>query len=267
MLKKPYFVFIPLLLLGILAFLSAPAAADSTNQIVYQTPTAQPDGRVIYVVQQGDTCLRISLLSGTTIDELRTLNRLDQDCTLSIGKDLVLMVVTPEAAPTLAPDVTPTPLLPTPTPFPGNGKICVVLYNDINGNAVRELGEAMISGGAVSISDRLGEISITGNTSSNPDPLSLCEEVPEGDYYITMGIPTGYNSTTAVNLPDVHVQAGDQVILEFGAQISSVVEAVSIEAPASTGGGSNNLMLAIVGGLLVVLGIGLGVYVLITRRV
>jgi hypothetical protein len=263
MMKKFCLILLPIVLLVVVPFFSIPVTADSKMQIVYQTPTAQPDGRVIYTVQDGDTCLRIQLLTGTTIEQLRTLNRLDQDCTLVSGKELLLAVITPQAPPTLAPDITATPLLPTPTPYAGNGKLCVLLYNDINGNAVREVGETMISGGAVSITDRLGQTSKTGNTTNNPDPLSLCEEVPEGDYNITMAIPPGHNSTTALNLQQVHVQAGDQVILEFGAQLSSVVESVSVETPEPE---NSSMLLAIVGGLLVALGIGLGVYVLITRR-
>jgi hypothetical protein len=262
MYKKFLLLLFALLLLGAVPLIARPVTAISQQQIVYQTPTAQPDGRVLYIVQEGDTCLRIQLLTGTTIEQLRTLNRLDQDCTLAVGKELLLVVITPQPTPTEDPAVTATPLLPTPTPIMGSGKICVMLFNDINGNAVREAGELPISDGAVSISDRIGTVSITGKTTNSVVPL--CEEVPEGDYYITMAIPGGYNATTALSLPQVRVQAGDQAILEFGAQVSSIVESVSVEQQPVKDSGS--LLLAILGGLFLLLGVSLGVYILLTRR-
>lgn len=261
MTKKTFLFSLSLLLLGALVILVQPVVADpSPAQVVYQTPTAQPDGRVVYLVQEGDTCLRIQLLTGTTIDQLRTLNRLDQECTIIPGKELLLAVITPVATPTQNPAVSPTPLLPTPTSYAGNGRVCVLLFNDINGDAVRETDEPTIEGGAVSIANRLGSVSVTSNTTNALDPI--CQEVPEGEYSISMAIPGGFNATTNLNLPPLKVQAGDQVILEFGAQISTVVEATTVEEPEDNSG----LFLAILGGLLIVMGIGLGIYIAVARR-
>ncbi len=242
-----------------------PAAADSQNQVSYQTPTAQPDGRVIYIVQEGDSCLRIQLLTGTTIETLRTLNRLDQDCTVSPGKEMLLAVITPQPSPTTNPNITPTPLLPTPTPFNGNGQICVQLYNDVNGDATREDTELSLAGGAVSITDRLGQVSKTENTTDSVEPICI-EEIPEGEYNISMAIPSGYNATTTLNLQAVKIQAGDQVILEFGAQISSAPQAEAPSTETVPEAGSTGMLLAILGGLFVLMGIGLGVYVAVARR-
>lgn len=263
--QKIWIFWIPLLFLGLVSFFAYPVAANSPAQVAYQTPTAGPDGRVLYVVENGDSCLRIQLLTGVTIDTLRTLNKLDQACTISPGQKLLLMVITPVATPTINPKITTTPLLPSPTPYKGNGKICVFLYNDINGNAVHETTENSIAGGAVSVTNKDGSVSKTQNTTDSADPL--CMDVPEGDYSVSMGIPGGYNPTVSMNA-EVHVQAGDQAILEFGAQTST--KAVE-PTPGSTGGDGgtpvpNNTMLALFGGLLVVLGIGLGIYVLFSRK-
>lgn len=257
---KPWTIWIPLLLLGCVVFLARPVAASSQPQVVYQTPTARADGHIVYIVQEGDSCLRIQLLTGTTIEQMRTLNKLDQNCTLIPGKELLLQVITPVASATPNPRVTATPLLPTQTPIKGNGKICVLLYDDRNGNAIREESEVAISGGAASIADRLGRFSKTVNTTD--DATSVCEEVAEGDYSISMAIPGGYNPTINMN-SQVKVQAGDQATLEFGAQRASNVEAPSAEAPQPA---KSSLMLVILGGLLVVTGIGLGGYILFTRR-
>lgn len=262
MMQKYWALMIPLLLVGAGLFLARPVAADALSQVVYQTPTALPDGRVVYVVQEGDTCLRIQLLTGVTIEQLRTLNRLDQECTIIPGKELLLAVITPQPSPTANPNITPTPLLPTPTPFSGNGQVCVLLFNDVNGNTTREEGELPLAGGAISITNRAGQVSRTNTTSASAEPV--CEDVPEGDYNISIAIPGGYNATTSLNLPSVKVQAGDLAILEFGAQVSS--------APQPTPAGNepvaadNGLILAILGGLLILTGLGLGIYILATRR-
>jgi hypothetical protein len=257
---KTWLLWIPLVLLGFAAFFARPVAADSSSQVVYQTPTARPDGHIVYIVQEGDTCLRVQLLTGTTIDQLRTLNKLDQNCTLIPGKELLLAVITPVASPTPNPHITATPLLPTQTPIKGNGKVCVSLYTDVNGDAVREDDEPALANGAASITNRLGSVSKTVSTTSSDEPV--CEEVPEGDYSISMAIPGGYNPTVAMDAK-ISVKAGDQAILEFGAQPSSKIEAENAEAPVQE---NNNLPLVILGGLFVALGIGLGVYVFFTRR-
>jgi hypothetical protein len=258
---KRWIIIIPLLiLLIIISALARPVSAGPQNQVTYQTPTARPDGRVIYIVQPGDTCLRIQLLTnnGTTIEELRTLNKLDEGCTLREGQEILLDVITPVPSPTQNPAITATPPLPTPTPFKGTGNICVLLYNDVNGDAVREDTELPLSGGAVSISNRTGTVSETGITTDSTDPL--CKEVPEGDYTISMAIPGGYNATTVMNQP-MPLKAGNQAILEFGAQVST--QQVAAPAEVET---NRQPLLAIFGGLLILFGIGLGIYIAVTRR-
>ncbi len=260
---KTWIFWAALVLLGIVSLVAYPVAADSQPQVVYQTPTARPDGRVIYIVQSNDTCTSIYLKTRVTIDQLRSLNKLDQNCTIAPGQELLLMIVTPVPTATLNPLISPTPLLPTLTPQTGSGKICVLLYDDINGNAVHDANEGSLAGGAVSITDTSGRgASKTINTTDSSDPL--CEEVPEGSYNISMAIPSGYNPTKAMNAV-VQVQAGDQQIFEFGAQESSVLP----QSPAGSTSpqpGENSMPLAVLGGLLVVLGIGLGGYILFTRR-
>ena len=260
---KLWIVFLPLLLLGIIAGAVRPAAAEPPLQVVYQTPTAYPDGRVVYIVEEGDSCLRIQLLTGVTVETLMSLNKLDQNCTISPNQELLLAVIVPEATPTPNPDVTSTPQLPTPTPEKGSGKICVVLFNDVNGNAVHEPTEAAMGGGAVSVSNRLGTVSETGTTKDLVDD-PMCIDVPEGEFNISMGIPNGYNGTTLLS-EILRVQAGETAILEFGAQVSSVVEVSNPETGPLPAAAGSNLMLAILGGVLILGGLGLGAYILLTR--
>jgi len=259
--KKIWILLATLLLLSLFSLLAYPVAASPTTQVVYQTPTARPDGRVIYIVQEGDSCLRIELLTGVTIDTLRTLNKLDQNCTIAPKQELLLMVVTPVASPTPNPDITDTPMLPTPTPMKGSGQICVMLFEDVNGDTMHDASELPLAGGAVSITSPVGEFSRTLNTTDSIDPT--CEEVPEGNYRISMAIPTGYNPTVEMT-SEVQVLAGEQVILEYGAQLGATIS--QDPGTANTPDGPSNLMLVVVGGLFVLVGIGMGGYILVTRR-
>lgn len=190
------------------------------------------------------------------------MNNLDMNCTIQPGQKILLKVVTPEPSPTANPDVTPTPLLPTPTAFNGNGDVCVLLFNDVNGNSLREETELPLGGGAVSVTERQGQVSLTMDTLEENTPV--CNVVPEGNYNISMAIPGGYNPTTEMNKA-LKVQAGDQHTLEFGAQVSSKVAEDSQETSEETGE-DNSLILAIMGGVLILGGIGLGGYVLLSRR-
>jgi len=262
--NKPWLILLVLVLIGSGFLRTHSAKAGTEKQVSYATPTARPDGRVVYIVQEGDTCLRIQLLTGVTIDQLRTLNRLDQECTIIPGKELLLAVITPQPTPTNNPHITPTPLLPTSTPFSGNGQVCVQLYNDVNGDATREDAELPLAGGAISITDRLGQVSKTENTTGSVDPV--CIEVPEGEYNISMAIPSGYNATTTLNLQAVKVLAGDMAILEFGAQMASAAQNPAQPPDTHSSSTGNGLLLAILGGLLIMAGVGLAVYVALARR-
>ena len=255
--KKLVFPFSLILLSLALALAVMPVSAEPFAQAFYQTPTPGPDSRVIYVVQAGDSCLRISLLTGIEVEELRMLNNLDEECLLSEGQELVLAVVEePTAA--LEPTATPGPAQPTPTPFNGTGEICVFLFADVNGNALAEPGEGPIAGGAISISDRTGEVSLPGVTDNSGEPTCF-SDVPEGEYNVSVAPPEGYNPTTSMNYPLV-LKAGEYSILDFGAQISSA----TVPIPVNQGGKSP--LMAIVGGVLILGGIGLGIYFGLSQR-
>ena len=69
--KAILLVSIFLIILG-LAWISAGVqAAPGDPQTAYPSPTPQPDGRIIYIVQAGDSCDRISILYGVSMDYLR----------------------------------------------------------------------------------------------------------------------------------------------------------------------------------------------------
>lgn len=248
-----------MVMMALLLGLSYTAAANVQAQIVYQTPTAGPDGRIIYIVKGGDTCLSISLLTGASLDQIRKLNNLKVDCVIYPGMQMLIGLAGPsESSPTPGPSPTPTPVLPTPTAFYGTGEVCVVLFEDTNGDAVKQDSESILAGGAISMTDRLGKYSKTAQTSAGTDPTCF-KDVPEGDYNISVAVPNGYNPTTVMNYA-LTVKAGDQAILDFGAQVSSKAAVL----PPSEGGQSP--VLGILGGALLLAGVVLGIYVWRSRK-
>ncbi len=252
--SKRWLIFFITLLL-ILVGISEPVLAAPILQLTpFPTPTPGPDGRIIYIVQPGDTLIRISLISGVSIDELRGLNNITGDNIIA-GQKILLGLGGPSiVTPTVGPSPTPTPITPTPTPKAGLGVICVVLYDDVNGNGRREEAEAALAGGAVSMSERSGKISQTAETKSGETPLCF-NDLPEGEYTISVAIPEGYNPTT-VNSVSIQLTAGDETYLNYGAQQDSQKLA---EAPTSTGSGKSPL-LGIIGAVIILAGIGLAVF-------
>ena len=254
----PFFL-IGLTLLGVVFFRAAlPVAASPAGQVYYFTPTPQPDGRILYTVKDGDTCTSIALLNNVTLDQLRLLNDLNGDACLFIrtGQQLLLGVV--EQQPTAA-AVTPTSILPSPTPFNGTGRLCVLLFNDIDGNALINEGvETAIAGGAISVNERNGKIAET-NTTNATDEICL-EDLPEGDYTISVAVPEGYNATMRTSV-ELKLTAGDTTKVDFGAQISGTVleEPGNPSAPQNT---NKSPILGVFGALIVIAGVVFGVYAL-----
>ena len=247
---------------------SSVMAAPNPQMTNFPTPTPGSDGRIIYVVKEGDTLWRIAAVAGINVADLRDLNFLDADDIVFVGMQLFLGLGGPSGdQPTQVPAATAFAPEPTVTPIPGNGTLCVLLFEDLNGDSMRQEEEVSLEGGAVNISNRDGSISITEDTKPHdPDSETLdyiCEEgLMQGDYNVSVAIPEGYNPTTSLNSP-VELVQGDITYLTFGAQAGSVVINENDNLPESSG---RTPLLGIMGALLLLGGIGLGVYSVWFRR-
>jgi hypothetical protein len=244
----------------VLMRLAFSAQASPNPQVLqYATPTPGSDGRIIYIVKAGDSCLRISLLTGVSVDEIRSLNRLNLNCDLREGLELLIGFGGPSAgSPTPGPSPTPTQILPTPTLVnSGMAQICVLLYEDLNGDGKRQETEPAIAGGEVSVTNLAGGYSQTLTTlPANPDVdfQGICfTDAPPGEYTVSVGIPDGYNPTTALSYDlkgAKKVEAGGTVYLPFGAQPgSSPVTNPAAESRSPTIAIVGAVMLVIAGGL------------------
>jgi murein DD-endopeptidase MepM/ murein hydrolase activator NlpD len=257
------------LTMGLLASaLLVPVHAGPAPQ-QFATNTPLPDGRILYKVQAGDTCTKIQLLYGISFEQIRQLNQgINADCTNIIdGQEVLVGTGGPAAAPPNTPGPSPTPGLPTvtPTPFTGTTEICVLLFDDVNGDALRQAEEPVILGGAISVTEIGGAYSETRETALNPDPAAyagICfSDVPEGEYNIGAAIPDNYNPTMSLTYTlDVH--AGDRAFVDFGAQRR---DAPAAQTGNAEQGGGPSPILGIVGGLLLLGGLGLGWFALRLR--
>ena len=251
-----------LVVLGFAVLLATPLLATPVNaQIFFFTATAAENGNIYYVVRQNDSCESISAMTGVDIDFLREMNDLDLDACrfLQVGQ-LLLIGTVPTAVVTAGPSPTPTSNLPTPMPLKGTGTICIYLYNDINGNALAETDEITntgLAGGEVSVNNVEGDFAKIGTTLGDGNPICF-EEAPEGNYNISIAIPDGYNATASQNY-QLSLKAGDTATVNFSAQASSSLSPVDDPERSS-------LFLAVVGGVIILLGIGLGFYVRFLRR-
>jgi hypothetical protein len=251
---------IVMFLAGALLFWSLiPASASPVQQVAYPSPTPGPDGRIIYIVKSGDTCSQLSLLYGVSVEYIRTTNLLDENCSLREGSPIMLGVGGPSIASSPTPGPAPTPTLVTPTPVPGtsgSAKICVLVYDDVNGDGLRQETEKAIPGAALSLTNPEGTYSQTLTTAINPDATAyqgMCfTNVSPGKYSVSAAAPDGYNPT--INLTSsVEVIPGDVAYIDFGAQLKAVTEANNPSKPPSP-------LLGIIGAALLLGGIGLGVY-------
>ena len=248
-----------LFLAGVLLFwLQIPVAASPVQQVAFPSPTPGKDGRIIYMVKAGDTCDQISALYGVTVEYIRTTNLLDENCTLREGQVLMIGVGGPSGgSPTPGSSPTPTPVLPTATPGAGGtAQVCVLVFDDANGDALRQASEGAIAGAAISLTSDDGTYSQTLTSVINPDATAyqgMCfANVPSGKYSVSVAAPDGYNPTMNLTY-SMDVNPGDSISVNFGAQPKAA-------AAASTDGKGPSPLLGIIGAVFLLGGIGMGAY-------
>lgn len=250
-------------------------AAPQAQWTVFPTPTPGPDGRIIYIVQKDETLWRISAITGVPIDTLRELNNMGPDEFPVEGQQLLIGFAGPVGGSvTQGPNPTQVIGTPTSTAAPGWGILCVLLYNDQNGDSMRQETEPSIPGGEISVSNRLGTVSLTAQTPSGGTDTTIVEPTPQergytcfdqllqGEYLISVAAPEGYNRTTTLN-QSLRLEAGQTTLLAFGAQRNSEMEAQTAIIPESP---RKSPIMGIIGGVLLATGIILGVYAALLRR-
>ena len=250
--------FLVLIFIGTIPSANVVSAAPNAQ---FVTATPGPDGRILYTVVEGDNCSIVAFNHGITVPQLRALNtRLDENCTLTVGQQIVVGLAVSDA-PTAGPAPTLPPATVTATPVSGTTEVCVLLFDDMNGDALRQETEFGIEGGAVSLTNLNGSYSQTQNTTSaiDPDlvePIRSCfTDVPQGEYNVSVAVPDTYNPTMLLSYT-LTVRAGDRASIDFGAQSKTL----TVSEATDTQQGGRSSVLGIFGLLLLLSGAGLGYY-------
>jgi len=268
LLKRSMIILIFSLLACFLVLLLVPVEIGYGEQGLFQptpflTPTPRGDGKIIYIVQDGDTPWRIAAIAGITIEELMTRNGLQSEDYISPGMELELGLAGP-AVSTSEPlgEVAPTEEIATATPIVGLGEICVAMFIDENGDGSRNELEGMLEDGRVSVADVNGIVAGEYTTDLNPENEDgYCfENLDSGDYNVSAAVPPDHNPTTVMSLP-VRLNPGEIKYVQFGAQPSSAFQDLL-----GDGGGSRSTVLGFLGVLLLIAGGGLGYYAARMRR-
>ncbi len=231
-----------------------PSGAPAPQPTPFLTPTPGPDGKIVYQVQKDDTLWRIAAIAGISVEELMALNGIAPNDYITEGMLLVLGTGGPvQPTADVGPLPSPTADLATPTPAFGTGEVCVLLFQDLNGDARLQDDEPPLAGGEVSVVDVGG--AVAGEWTTTEDEDGYCfDGLENGDYNVSAAVPTGYNPTTSLNIP-LRLEAGDIKYVEFGAQPSA-----ALGGTPGAGGGGRSTILGLVGVLLLLAAGALGYY-------
>lgn len=235
------------------------------------TSTPLPSGEVWYTVRPGDTLAVIAYYHGTTPDEIKRLNALNSDIIfprqkLLIGHAPTLPAVTqpPPATPTFTPGLvslptnTPAPVaaLAVPTSAPAvlsadYGQLCVVAYNDLNGNASND-NEPSLPDVRVTLS--VGNTPLDGYVTTT-ETTHCFPQLSPGTYTVSVAAPPGYTTTTTSESA-VQLEAGKVITLVFGLAPAATTEAATAAIDSGLivfGVGVAAMVIALIGMAVVVL--------------
>ncbi|MGH2581277.1 MAG: LysM peptidoglycan-binding domain-containing protein [Anaerolineales bacterium] len=248
-----------------LIILAACFAALFPTNVFAQTnctplPAAGADGRILYTAVEGDSQWIIAARFCMRVEDLRILNNLPAEDPIQIGQVLLLGLAS-EQEPTADPAATPEVAATTAAETPGTGMICVLLFEDLNGDALRQETELAVADGAASVSERTGKASRTGTTTSALDAdglvIPVCfEDLPIGEYTVSVAAPQGYNPTTTQS-HTIQLSPGDATTLNFGAQLGS---GAALGGALSLEEGGRSPLMGLLGMVLLLGGAGLGAY-------
>jgi LysM repeat protein len=237
-----------------------PAAASAA-------PVLQASPGVTYTVQDGDTLYGIALEFGKDVQELLTLNKLDQNAILSIGQVIIIEPAVQGAAP-------PPPVAPAeqPPPDPGNtvtatvpansGSLCVQAYFDNNGDGARDPGEDPVPN-VLFTATAAGVVAGTYTTDGVNEPYCFLNLAP-GAYIVSATILPTYVATSPLN-DTVNVSAGMNAPFSVGIRRADVgydeiVLTPTSDPNAGQSGGLDfgGLLLTLLGAVMILGALGVG---------
>ncbi|MBI4786984.1 MAG: DUF11 domain-containing protein [Chloroflexi bacterium] len=104
------------------------------------------------------------------------------------------------------------------TPILAVGAICVTVFNDLNGNGIRETGEGWLSGAQITVTNA-SSVAVAAWNSTPSQPYCFTN-LPVGNYTVEERNPAGYRSTSP-DLMSTEVEFGVAKLVDFGDQSST----------------------------------------------
>jgi hypothetical protein len=235
------------------------------------TQPPRDDGSQWHVVQSGETLGGIAVAYNTTAQNIRDLNSLTSDV-VWVGQELLIKPAgesEPEPQPDEAVEEEQPPAV-AEEPVEQLGAICMLLFEDLNQNGLRDPEEALLANGTMNLSGVMSD-SYTTDGISEPHCFS---ELESGDYVASAIPPMGYRLTGLAELP-VTITGGGQIALNFGAvsgeeTTTGDAETLEEETASRSSNGSPARTILIIAGIVVVVALavggGLAAYFLIYKR-
>ncbi len=270
----------------------APAPTATTSSGTWGTglgsiPVATPraDGSVVHVVGQGETLIGIAVTYDVSLEELIQLNNLANPRVIYVGQEIIVRPagsVQPsepaepppaeetggegegEEAPEEGEEGGETADTTQPSepavPEAAEGTICVLAYEDVNGDGLRDpAAEQLAAGVTFTITD--GAQQIVANFVTDGFTEQSCYNLMPGTYIVRWASDT--HQATTDQMWTAGVTGGGLASREFGVQTTGE------EAEAGGGGGGRGLTTALIaagGVVLLLIGIGAAVYFFVLRR-
>lgn len=209
--------------------------------------TQESDGDIRYTVRPGDNLTAIALAFGVDVNDLLTLNGLDDEAILQPGQSLVIIAAqADESAEAAAPadldaplgGEKPLPAIDAPAPIAEaaaprfdptrfDRRICFGIFEDDNQNGTLDVGEGWLTGGRIVLHDEVENE--TSDYATDDSPFCI-EDLAPRTYVIRAAAPDGYGLTAAPSLY-VHLQAGGRVNAHFGVKPGMEASAVPTAVP------------------------------------
>ncbi len=207
----------------------APLATDTPSAPTLPPPWVSPTpdemGAIMVIVQPGESMWIIAARAGLTLPELLAMNNLTEADIISPGDVLLIGYATPTAPTTapqlITPSATPPPPTPRITPTQAEASICLVAFDDLDRDGLRDPGEPLRAGVAFTVYNAQAVVAnhISEATGTN------CLTLPPGEYRVTRSVLSNEVLTTAGDWA-LSLGPGSELRQEFGSFIG--------EAPAGT---------------------------------
>lgn len=204
------------------------------------TAGAQDSGDLVHTVAAGETLISIANAYGVSLEQLLTLNELDRDAILPIGRQLIVILegdlvadeeqaeeiseteedATMAISTTSVAGLPPAPLVaaaaPRLDPADISPRLCIAVFADANQNGMREPGEDYLKEATIQLLDETDAEALDYRTDGQSEPF-CAPDLQRRTYVIAAVAPAGYGLTGAARLVlDLRV-GGDDVVVEFGA--------------------------------------------------